>query len=149
MKSKSGLITIAAIAVFFFAFKAFSGNSGQQPWTDKQLMQPSDLAAMLSNPSAAKPLVYSIGFEADIKGSVAMGPAKDEENLAKFKATLSALPKDASIVIYCGCCPFEHCPNVRPAFKLLTDMGFTNAKLLNLSTNLKADWIDKGYPVNR
>jgi len=50
-------------------------------------------------------------------------------------------------VIYCGCCPFEHCPNVRPAFQLLNEMKFTNQKLLNLSTNLKTDWIDKGYPV--
>jgi hypothetical protein len=36
---------------------------------------------------------------------------------------------------------------VRPAFKLLNDLQFTNAKLLDLSHNLKADWIDKGYPV--
>jgi hypothetical protein len=26
-------------------------------------------------------------------------------------------------------------------------MGFTNQKLLDLSYNLKADWLDKGYPV--
>jgi hypothetical protein len=26
-------------------------------------------------------------------------------------------------------------------------MGFTHPRLLNLSHNLKADWIDKGYPM--
>ncbi len=40
---------------------------------------------------------------------------KDEKNLQKLKDSLSKVPRDANIVIYCGCCPFEHCPNVRPA----------------------------------
>jgi hypothetical protein len=60
---------------------------------------------------------------------------------------LSTLPKDANIVIYCGCCPFVKCPNIRPAFTLLNKMGFKKHKLLNLSHNVKTDWIDKGYPV--
>jgi hypothetical protein len=51
------------------------------------------------------------------------------------------------VVIYCGCCPFAKCPNVRPAFSTLLGMGFKNPRLLNLSHNLKADWIDKGYPL--
>ncbi len=72
---------------------------------------------------------------------------KDSINLLKWKNELQKLPRNTDIVIYCGCCPFEHCPNIRPAFKLLNDMGFTNQKLLNLSHNLKADWIDKGYPI--
>jgi thiosulfate/3-mercaptopyruvate sulfurtransferase len=48
------------------------------------------------------------------------------------------------IVFYCGCCPFNHCPNVRPAFKVLKQMGFTNFKLLNLPENLKVNWINIG-----
>ena len=58
------------------------------------------------------------------------------------------LVKVINIVIYCGCCPFEHCPNIRPAFNLLNEMGFTNQKLLSLQKNIKADCIDKGYPVS-
>jgi hypothetical protein len=49
--------------------------------------------------------------------------------------------------VYCGCCPFEKCPNIRPAFNLMKAMGFSNGKLLNLPTNLKQNWIAKGYPV--
>jgi thiosulfate/3-mercaptopyruvate sulfurtransferase len=63
-----------------------------------------------------------------------------------MRQQLSKILKDARIVIYCGCCPLEHCPNVRPAFILLNDMKFTNAQLLNLEHNVKTDWIDKGYP---
>ena len=75
-----------------------------------------------------------------------MGPAHEKENLEKLKRQLIPLPKDADIVIYCGCCPFEHCPNIRPAFSLLNEMKFSNARLLNLEHNIKTDWISKGYP---
>ncbi|HEY4149447.1 MAG TPA: rhodanese-like domain-containing protein, partial [Chitinophagaceae bacterium] len=80
-------------------------------------------------------------------GSIDIGPARDKDNLDKLKKQLLALPKDADIIIYCGCCPFEHCPNVRPAFSLLNEMQFTHHKLLNLEHNIKIDWISKGYPV--
>jgi hypothetical protein len=58
-------------------------------------------------------------------------------------------PKDADVVIYCGCCPFRDCPNIRPAFRVLQEMKFTRAKLLNIPTTLKADWINKGYPSEK
>jgi rhodanese-related sulfurtransferase len=75
--------------------------------------------------------------------------AKEEESLDTLKSKLAALPKDTKVVIYCGCCPFEHCPNVRPAIAVLKDMKFTNYQLLNLPHNIKTDWIDKGYPVKK
>jgi hypothetical protein len=28
------------------------------------------------------------------------------------------------------------------------EMGFKNAKLLNLPKNIKTDWLDKDYPTN-
>ena len=56
--------------------------------------------------------------------------------------------KKRNIVIYCGCCPFKDCPNIRPAFSLLNSMKFTNHKLLNLPLNLKTDWINHGYPMS-
>ena len=141
----AGLIIIAALSSCkYFGPKQ---NSEGEPWTLQQLMEPAVLNNTINNPNAEKPLIYSIGFGGGIKGSVEMGAARDEVNLEKFKATLSTLPKNANIVIYCGCCPFEHCPNVRPAFKLLNDMGFTNHKLLNLKENFKVDWLDKGYAV--
>ena len=109
-------------------------------------MEPAALANLIGK--TEQPTIFSIGFGAGIKNSIVMGPVSDSANLLKWKEQLQKLPKDANIVIYCGCCPFEHCPNARPAFKLLNDLQFTNAKLLDLSHNLKADWIDKGYPVD-
>lgn len=120
-----------------------------EPWRQEQLLAPADLAKDLSSSSAEKQYVYSVGPGATIKGSINIGPAQDKENLDKFRQQLSKLPKDANIVIYCGCCPFVHCPNIRPAFALLNEMKFTNQKLLNLEHNLKTDWIDKGFPVNQ
>jgi thiosulfate/3-mercaptopyruvate sulfurtransferase len=55
--------------------------------------------------------------------------------------------RDKEVIIYCGCCPFRRCPNIRPAFELLKKMKFTNLKLLNLPTGLNEDWIHKGYPL--
>ena len=118
-----------------------------EPWQPAQLLEPADLATTILTPDAAKPLIISIGPAASIKTSVGVGPGSEAENLAKLEKLLSKEPKDRAIVIYCGCCPFKNCPNVRPAFAKLNEMGFKNHKLLNLTKNLKTDWIDKGYPV--
>lgn len=118
-----------------------------EPWRPDQLMEPKDLAAILNSSTIAKPLIISVGPAGLIKDAVDIGPAHEKENFDKLKEFLSKEKKDRQIVIYCGCCPFEHCPNIRPAFKLLNEMKFTNQKLLNLSHNLKADWINNGYPM--
>ncbi|CAN5221230.1 hypothetical protein BH09BAC1_BH09BAC1_02890 [soil metagenome] len=118
-----------------------------EPWRNDQLMPPADLATMITNNDPQLPLIICIGPSGGIKGSVDMGPAQEKEGIATIKKYLEGLPKDQHLVIYCGCCPFSPCPNVRPAFSLLTEMGFTNHKLLNLSTNLKTDWINPGYPM--
>jgi hypothetical protein len=73
---------------------------------------------------------------------------KDANKVALLKKTLSTLPKNKEVVIYCGCCPFDKCPNVRPAITALKEMKFTNYYLLNLPQNIRADWISKGYPSN-
>ncbi len=118
-----------------------------EPWTPFQLMEPAILAETINSPGSNKPLIISIGPAATIKTSVAIGPGSEAPNLAKLEALLQPVDRNREVVIYCGCCPFTRCPNVRPAFTLLNKLKFTNAKLLNLSTNLKTDWIDKGYPV--
>jgi hypothetical protein len=111
-------------------------------------MPPADLAKILNNPKAPQPIVFSIGMEAIIKGSIDIGPVMMNQSLNLLKQKLSSLPKNAQIVVYCGCCPFASCPNVRPAMELLKNMQFTNYKLLNLPQNIKVDWIDKDYPLN-
>jgi len=142
------LRSLILFALFAFVLQACSaGNGGGDPWTAKQLMEPSDLAKVLNDPEAQQPVIFCVGPQAIIPNSIDIGPAGNKENLKKLKKELEKLPKDANIVIYCGCCPFSRCPNVRPAFNLLNEMGFTNQKLLNLKQNIKVDWIDKGYPL--
>ncbi len=140
------LIIIASIA--FNKYKGMK-EGGPEPWADSQLMAPSDLAAMINSSFSKKPVIISVGPGALIKGSLDMGPVHEKENLDKLKKQLSQLPQDANIVIYCGCCPFEHCPNIRPAFILLNEMKFSNAHLLNLEHNIKTDWVAKGYPTQK
>lgn len=117
-------------------------------WTEKQLMEPATLAQTM----AAKkdvPLIISMGPGALIPGSVDIGPGNEADNIAELKTLLSSKKKSDKVVVYCGCCPFDRCPNVRPAIAALKEAGFTNYSLLNLKTNLKTDWIDKGYPTTK
>ncbi len=149
MKTKLTIISIIVIGLIAFALQSFSIKTTDEPWKKEQLMEPAELASIINKPNAKKSIIYSVGPGADIKGSIEMGAAQEIENFDKFKAALSKLDKNTEIVLLCGCCPFEHCPNIRPAFKLLNEMNFTNHKLLNLPHNLKVDWIDKGYPMNQ
>jgi len=117
-----------------------------EPWTAKQLLVPADLAAIIKDVNAKKPVILCVGPGALIMGSLDLGPAKEKINLEKLKQQLSKLPRETNVVIYCGCCPFDHCPNIRPAFNLLNEMKFSNAHLLNLEHNIRTDWVAKGYP---
>ena len=143
------VLLASALLVSSLVFISFKKQQKEEPWTQGQLLDPSDLAETLNNSKTNQLYIYSIGPGATIKNSIDIGPGQNKENLDKLKEQLSKLAKDANIVIYCGCCPFKHCPNIRPAFTLLNEMKFTNQKLLNLSHNIKMDWIDKGFPVNQ
>lgn len=148
MKTKILIFLFLAITTSVFASCQSTSQGQNEPWTQQQLLAPADLAKVLNDPKAPQPLVFSIGMQAIIKGSIDIGPVMMPENLNSLKQKLGKLSKNAQIVVYCGCCPFSRCPNVRPAMKLLKEMQFTNFKLLNLPDNVKVDWIDKGYPMN-
>ena len=144
-KTIVALTSLFAIAIIAFVFQSFSKQQVGEPWTEKQLIPPSELTKAIGEKNT---YIYSVGPAGLIKNAIDIGEGKDKSNLAKLKNHLSKLPTDANIVIYCGCCPFKDCPNIRPPFQLLNDLKFTNHKLLNLPKNLKVDWIDKGYPMN-
>ncbi|MGN6196058.1 MAG: rhodanese-like domain-containing protein [Ginsengibacter sp.] len=133
--------------LFLLAIILVQSCSAQKPenWTKGQLIEPAALAKTIEA-NENLPLIYCVGPGVVIPHSIDIGMASDEKNLEKFKDSLKDLPRDANIVIYCGCCPFNHCPNVRPAIALLQEMKFTNYHLLDLPHNIKADWIQKGYP---
>lgn len=132
----------------FFIIASCNTGDGQnaQNWTSKDLTEPASLATALQQ-NKNVPMIFSVGPDAVIPNSVDIGMVKDEKNLEKFRSQLTKLPKDTNILIYCGCCPFEHCPDVRPAIALLQQMRFTNYHLLDLPHNIKTDWIGKGYPT--
>lgn len=144
MLQKTLTSTLFLLFVTLFALE----GSSQKPanWTSKQLIEPAEVAASI-NGNKNIPLLVSVGPGATIPGSIDVGMVNSEEGLMKLKASLQKLDKQKKVVVYCGCCPFEHCPNVRPAIDVLKEMKFTNYYLLNIPTNIKKDWIDKGYPV--
>lgn len=144
---KTKILLFFTLAILVFSTNQLSAQGQSDPWTPQQLLAPADLAKVLNNPKSPQPFIYSIGMQAVIKGSIDIGPVMVPDNLNTLKQKLGKLSKNAQIVVYCGCCPFSRCPNVRPAMKLLKEMQFTNYKLLNLPDNVKVDWIDKGYPM--
>jgi len=122
------------------------------PWTNAQLIQPSQLAATLTQPPGSRPRVVCVGFKflyesGHVPGSVFYGPAREAAKLEDLKTAAQKWPRDLEVVIYCGCCPLKQCPNVRPAFAALRGMGFTRLRLLDLETDFRTDW--KGLPVEK
>ena len=147
MKKNKYPISIIALLLLIAAV-AFTKKQ-TEPWRPDQLMPPVDLATIINSPADTKPIIINIGPAGLIKGAVYIGPVNKKENLNKLKQFLSIESKNKEIVIYCGCCPFKNCPNIRPAFSLLNSMKFIEHKLLDLPRNLKVDWIDHGYPMKR
>ncbi|GAA4434063.1 hypothetical protein GCM10023091_08480 [Ravibacter arvi] len=125
-----------------------SAQQKKEPWKPGQLMATKVLADRISNRQTGDMLIVSIGPDNPIRGSVDIGPGKEKENIAALKSLLEKTPRDKEVVIYCGCCPFDKCPNIRPAFQVLNELGFKQAKLLDIPKNIKVDWLDKNYPVN-
>jgi hypothetical protein len=147
MKISISLYSLAFLVTTALSLPA-SAQDRAQPWSADQLLEPEVLAKDIGISDTVAPLIISVGPSALIKGSVEIGPAQEHDNIVKLRQLLSKQPKDREIVIYCGCCPFDKCPNIRPAFALLKEMKFRDPKLLNLPHNLKVDWIDKGFPIN-
>jgi thiosulfate/3-mercaptopyruvate sulfurtransferase len=119
-----------------------------------QLIQPAELAKVLQGSTGQKPLVIQVGFrtlyeQAHIPGSEYVGPSSQAEGIRELHKRVQGLPRNRPIVLYCGCCPWSHCPNVQPAYHELQGMGFRNVKLLYIANNFGADWVDKGYPVSK
>ena len=121
------------------------------PAADVAVVQPRDLAAQLRG-DGPKPFVIGIGpagmyRRKHIPGSVGTGATDRKEGLDALKAATEKLPRNRDIVLYCGCCPWDSCPNVKPAAALLKQMGFTRVKAVIIATSFASDWIDQGYPV--
>jgi thiosulfate/3-mercaptopyruvate sulfurtransferase len=119
------------------------------PWPKTAVIEPAALAQILE--AGHPPAVISVAFPTlyrakHIVHAVDAGPTSKPEGIEALKKAVANLQKDADIVIYCGCCPMEKCPNVRPAYRTLKELGFMHVRVLDIATNMHTDWYSKDYP---
>ncbi len=162
MANRARTVSLGALAVLAVGIAlapACAGSAGQsvaaaEPWTAANTVTPPDLVRELSVATGDKPVVvytgppflYRIGH---VPGAVAHGQAADPEALAGLKAWAESLPRSTNLVVYCGCCPLDSCPNLRPSFAALRAMGFTRLRALMLPDSFGRDWAEQGFPVER
>jgi thiosulfate/3-mercaptopyruvate sulfurtransferase len=143
---------IYALIFSLLASIAASGADTAPHWTTADLISASDLSHQLGEVNSGKITLIQVGFGVmyrmgHIPGSQYAGPASQPDGLASLKKLVANLPRARQIVIYCGCCPWDHCPNIRPAYAALRGMGFTNIKLLEIPQRFYDDWTAKGLPT--
>ena len=119
-----------------------------------RLLQPAELAQILRSSSGEKPLILQVGShvlyaEAHIPGSQYVGATGQDSGLQSLRDRVRTLGRDRLVVIYCGCCPWTRCPNIRAAYQELVSLGFTRVKALYLADDFGRDWVAQGYPVVR
>ena len=139
----------AAILLSLLISSHASGQASSIPAS--RLINPEDLVKVLQM-GKEKPLILQVGphilfAQAHVVGSEYVGAASTEAGLHQLRKRVESVPRSKFIVLYCGCCPWNHCPNIKPADDALTAMGFTNVKVLYISDNFGTNWVDKGYPT--
>jgi hypothetical protein len=155
----SKTVLFAALTFIFICSSAFlllpieHAENSSDPWSSAQTVQPAELAKELSDARYAPTVLY-VGFQrlytaGHVKGAQFHGGGGSAEGLAQIKTWAASLPRSTNLVIYCGCCPLERCPNLRPAFSALHEMGFMKLRALMLPTSFAADWADKGLPYGK
>ncbi|HEX7077104.1 MAG TPA: rhodanese-like domain-containing protein [Candidatus Eisenbacteria bacterium] len=122
------------------------------PWRADQIITPNALVRALSAPAKTRPVLLHVGYAVlyrggHIPGSRYVGPGSKPEGVRAMKAAMADIPRDRPVVLYCGCCPWNDCPNVRAAFRAARELGFEKLRLLYLPKSLKQDWIDHGFGV--
>lgn len=146
----AGLFFSAAIA----GCRSKDNASGAASESIGPLLPPSALAARVDEIKAGKIAVLYVGPDAlfgrgHVPGARQIGSVSSDEGRRALSEAIAKVPAETEIVLYCGCCPVESCPNVRPASAVLRTLGRANARVLDLPTRFATDWADKGYPVER
>ena len=141
-----------ALILAMFASVAVGAADNARPWTPSELVTATQLNSQLPEVKAGKIVLIQVGFlmmykMGHIPGSQYAGAASKADGLAALKKLVAKLPHSQQIVIYCGCCPWDDCPNIRPAFRALKEMGFSNIKVLDIPERLGTDWTAKGFPM--
>jgi thiosulfate/3-mercaptopyruvate sulfurtransferase len=147
------LWVIAVFAAVAFATAPSPAKPADDlPQSGPQVIQPEELARWMKAADAEKPVVLYVGpkafyLQAHSPGAENIGPVAKPEGMEKLRARAVSLPKNGPVVIYCGCCHWDHCPNIRPAFAELKKMGLTRVRVLYLATSFGANWAEKGLPI--
>ena len=144
-------ILFSLIALILLTFTYALGQASTIP--SAKLLYPADVVKILQQ-GKDKPLLIQVGShvlyaQAHIPGSEYIRAAATEPGLQQLRQRVASLPKNEFMILYCGCCPWSHCPNLKPAFDALNGMGFTNVRFLYIENNFGADWVNKGYPSER
>ncbi len=138
------------IATLFLVLAGTIVSYSQTPlWSKEQLMPTKDLADKINTNAKDKPLILNVGPMELIKGAVDVGRATSVTGIEKIKSTLSMENKNRTVVVYCGCCSYASCPNIKPAYDAVISAGFKNAKVLELPEGIKPDWVAKDYPMEQ
>ncbi len=151
----TGLLLLACLALVGVPTALAAPQSGASSLLGgPDLMNPEALVKILQASKGPKPLILNVGprllyAQAHIPGAQFIGPGSDPQSLLLLRDRVKALSKTTLIVLYCGCCPWDVCPNVEPAYRALRSLGFTRVKVLYLPTNLGVDWVYKGYSTER
>ena len=152
----SALGVLLAASATLVTVPAIQGDEKQSadPWTSAQSVKAAEFAHELGAKASTPPTVIYVGFHTLFAGghipeATFHGSASNEQGLAELKKWADGLPRTTNLVIYCGCCPFEKCPNIRPAFTALSGMGFKKLRVLILPTSFVKDWAEKDYPIQK
>lgn len=146
-------VLLPGLSVFSFVLAFLTLAASQASLIpSSRLINPDELVKVLQSSKGEKPLMIQVGShvlysQAHIPGSEYIGPGSSETGIQQLRNRVEALPRKKFIVLYCGCCPWNHCPNVQPADDALRSMGFTNVKVLYIAGNFGMNWVEKGYPV--
>jgi thiosulfate/3-mercaptopyruvate sulfurtransferase len=148
----SRFVSFLSILTLFTVFST-RAQSASDPWATAQTVQPAELATELARRDSTL-MVLFVGFQrlytaGHIKGAHYHGSGGSAEGLVDIKKWARSLPRATHLVLYCGCCPMEKCPNLRPAFSALQEMGFTNLRVLILPSSFAVDWVEKGWPYEK
>lgn len=136
------------IAIILLSGFGFLSTYFQAPtWKKEQLMSTVDLSTKIKTNAKDKPLIFNVGPMENIKGAVGVGAATNATFGSKISGYLTMESKTKPIVVYCGCCSYASCPNIKPAYDYLIAQGFKNTKVLELPDGIKPDWVAKGYPT--
>jgi thiosulfate/3-mercaptopyruvate sulfurtransferase len=153
------LATSAILACVALGLRTPAAKAAQHAGVAAELasavqIKPRGLEKLQQASKSGKPVVLHIGFknfyaQAHIPDSDYAGPGSTPEGLELLRKRVASLQRNQLIVLYCGCCPWDKCPNAKPAYDALHSMGFTNVKVVHIADNFGANWVNAGLPTQK